>query len=164
MKGPFSIRQLSKDDKEQVTELSKKRDNLNYDIEFFLNEDSNLSIHDLENIEDIIGAVGVFDKDRLVATASMGYTVDEDECYKDLLLENDDPRILSNVYVIPEYRNNGIAQHLIKALLENTTNTVFLYFMEDSLISFYEKLNFARLPKTHLGDNVMFLDRRVEGV
>lgn len=61
-----------------------------------------------------------------------------------------DSWLLSSVYIDGEQRKKGYARELLKTILPNYNEVVFLTVLYDGLIGFYEKFGFR-----HIGDNCM---------
>lgn len=159
------IRKISSEDRGRVEDFLSHRGAPDPDLDFFLENsfDNNNLEDDLYDIEDYIGTVGAFSEDSLIAVVTVGYSDDEADEYREVLISNDDPRILSNLYVIPEHRDKGVASCLVKKIVGSTLNTVFLYYLDDSLVSFYEKIGFSRVPVIDEFDhNIMFFDRKIK--
>ena len=80
--------------------------------------------------------------------------VEEHEAYKE-----DSSLLLSDVFILPEYRNHGYGSQMIKESIETRwkmdgeKNTVYLHAMgvtgdlsyDEKLKSFYEKIGFSEL-------------------
>ena len=105
-------------------------------------------------------AWGLFHNDKLIGYCSIGIAddadplVEEHEAYKE-----DSSLLLSDVFVLPEYRNQGYGSQMIKESIETRwkmdgeKNTVYLHAMgvtgdlsyDEKLKSFYEKIGFSEL-------------------
>lgn len=105
-------------------------------------------------------AWGLFHNDKLIGYCSIGIAddadplVEEHEAYKE-----DSSLLLSDVFILPEYRNHGYGSQMIKESIETRwkmdgeKNTVYLHAMgvtgdlsyDEKLKSFYEKIGFSEL-------------------
>ena len=105
-------------------------------------------------------AWGLFHNDKLIGYCSIGIAddadplVEEHEAYKE-----DSSLLLSDVFILPEYRNQGYGSQMIKESIETrwkmdgVKNTVYLHAMgvtgdlsyDEKLKSFYEKIGFSEL-------------------
>lgn len=105
-------------------------------------------------------AWGLFHNDKLIGYCSIGIAddadplVEEHEAYKE-----DSSLLLSDVFILPEYRNQGYGSQMIKESIETRwkmdgeKNTVYLHAMgvtgdlsyDEKLKSFYEKIGFSEL-------------------
>lgn len=103
-----------------------------------------------EMLEDHGYAWGAFLNDILAGYCTLGGSEDYDEL---------DGHVLCDVYVLPLYRNRGIAAHLIQeAISQSISNCdcdtkVFLTILDDGLQRFYKKLGF-----TYTGNGIMVKD------
>lgn len=157
MKNRLTVRKIGKRDK---AETDRIQDNIEAPILYvFLDYEDDRSLEDLMDIRDCEGAVGVFDGDTLLAVATIGGGEEESDQFQHLIPEGDYPKVLSNLYVPSTHRNKGLAKHLVKTILDNTSHTVFLYFLSDDIIPFYESIGFSLVgPASKY--NLMFTDRR----
>lgn len=105
-------------------------------------------------------AWGLFHNDKLIGYCSIGIADDTEplieghEAYKE-----DSSLYLSDVFILPEYRNQGYGSQMIKESIETRwkmdgeKNTVYLHAMgiigdlsyDEKLKSFYEKIGFSEL-------------------
>ena len=105
-------------------------------------------------------AWGLFHNDKLIGYCSIGIAddadplVEEHEAYKE-----DSSLLLSDVFILPEYRKHGYGSQMIKESIETRwkmdgeKNTVYLHAMgvtgdlsyDEKLKSFYEKIGFSEL-------------------
>ena len=105
-------------------------------------------------------AWGIFKDDNLIGYCTIGIAddadplVEEHEAYK-----ADSSLLLSDVFILPEYRNHGYGSQMIKESIETRwkmdgeKNTVYLHAMgvtgdlsyDEKLKSFYEKIGFSEL-------------------
>lgn len=108
-----------------------------------------VSMLDCENY-----AFGVFDKGKLVGYCTLGgadVIADEvGECPG----YNDDSMLLSDVFILPEYRHKGLGRMMIQTLFEKSedakSNLVFIGLLDDALQSFYEPLGFISLKDGYM--------------
>lgn len=105
-------------------------------------------------------AWGLFHNDKLIGYCSIGIADDTEplieghEAYKE-----DSSLYLSDVFILPEYRNQGYGSQMIKESIETRwkmdgeKNTVYLHAMgitgdlpyDEKLKSFYEQIGFSEL-------------------
>lgn len=105
-------------------------------------------------------AWGLFHNDKLIGYCSIGIAddteplIEEHEAYKE-----DSSLYLCDVFILPEYRNQGYGSQMIKESIETRwkmdgeKNTVYLHAMgitgdlpyDEKLKSFYEKIGFSEL-------------------
>ena len=107
-------------------------------------------------------AWGIFDTNKLVGYCSIG---DADDCCE--LIEShpaydiNSSLLLSDVFILPEYRKNGYGSKLINHVIARRTETekasIFLTAMRTELLSFYKKLGFLEVD-----DLVMVKPNRME--
>lgn len=96
-------------------------------------------------------AWGVFKNNTLIGVCSMGGA----DCTDDNDIEShpsytDDSVLLSDVYVIPEFRHKGNGQEFLKTVFEMYQNTyqkqsIFIELLDSSLCKFYETLEFTKI-------------------
>lgn len=111
----------------------------------------------LEDNEDY--AWGLFEGETLVGYCTIGYADDCCEKIEGYRGYTHDSLLLSDVFVLPDYRGHGYGSFLIneavKLRTENDKQLVFLTVMYDRLSHFYEPIGFSSI-----GDGVMVRDER----
>ena len=117
------IRSLNREDYDQVKEIDQ------------------LSFRDVSStIDSPEYAWGIFDEDKLAGYCTIGGAEEIDE---------DDSWLLSDVFIKPEYRNQGYAKQLINEVLDNVSQinkeSVFITILDDRLREFYEDIGFEYL-------------------
>lgn len=89
-------------------------------------------------------AWGIFDGEKLIGYASMGYT---DSCGPTIEFDSYhtvDSRILSSVFILEEYRTKGYASQLVSYVLDQYKDvSIYLTILEDDLDQFYAKFGFV---------------------
>lgn len=133
----FTFRWLTEGDATAVQELDDSGD---FEI---------VSMLDGENY-----AFGVFDKGKLVGYCTLGCAdVIEDEV-GDWPGYCNDSMLLSDVFILPEYRHKGLGRMMIQTLFEKSedakSNLVFIGLLDDALQSFYEPLGFISLKDGYM--------------
>lgn len=102
---------------------------------------------------------GVFRDNKLIGYCSTGYADDVGKIITSYDGYTHDSLLLSDVFILPEYRHNGYATYLINEALRkrnpNNEELVFLMFMYDALKNFYRNIGFR-----YIGENVMVRDFR----
>ena len=157
MNNKLIVRKIGKRDEAETDRIQNNIEApLLYD---FLDYEDDRSLEDLMDIRDCEGAVGVFDGETLIAVATIGGGEEESDQFQHLISEGDYPKVLSNLYVPSAHRNKGLAKYLVKTILDNTSHTVFLYFLSDDIIPFYKSVGFSLVgPESKY--NLMFTDKR----
>ncbi|WP_368191439.1 GNAT family N-acetyltransferase [Blautia sp. 1033sp1_1033st1_G9_1033SCRN_220408] len=116
------------------------------DAVFMLDEKSGNCVSEWLDSTDF--AWGFFKEDQLVGYCTTGYADDCPFSIENHPLHTDDSLLLSNVFILPEYRHQGYGKKMIKEAichrweLDHVQNTVFLTIMYDDLVSFYQKIGF----------------------
>ena len=101
-------------------------------------------------------AWGLFHNDKLIGYCSIGIADDADPLVEE---HEASSLLLSDVFILPEYRNQGYGSQMIKESIETRwkmdgeKNTVYLHAMgitgdlpyDEKLKSFYEKIGFSEL-------------------
>lgn len=111
----------------------------------------------LEDNEDY--AWGLFAEEKLVGYCSIGYADDCGEQIEGYPGYTSDSLLLSDVFVLPEYRGQGFGSFMVneavKLRTEEDKQFVFLTVMYDRLSHFYEKIGFS-----FIGEGSMVRDER----
>jgi len=88
---------------------------------------------------------GIFKDKKLIGYCTLGYA-DIFEEIKTYQGYKDDSILLSDVFVLPHFRGQGVATNLINNAIkkhsETQNNLIFLTLLESGLQYFYRKLNF----------------------
>lgn len=140
----MEIRELTLDDLERVWKLDDASGN-----------SVGQWIEELEAGEKSDYAFGAFVDGELIGYCTIGYADDCADCIDKHPLHNSDSLLLSDVYVLPEYRHQEIATELIsravelKMECEPDSKSIFLTLLYDSLGDFYKKLGFDWVDDTH---------------
>lgn len=98
-------------------------------------------------------AWGIFEGDILAGYCSIGYADDTCSEIEEHPLYDSDSLLLSDVYVVPNYRHQGLADKMVKAAikkrweLDGTEKPVFLVCIADRVAALYEKIGFTRIQK-----------------
>lgn len=123
-----------------LTELDK-------DKVFKLDDASNQNISDSLDSENYVWSI--FKNDALIGCCSLGYA---DFCGTEIESYpgwNSDCLLLSDVFVLPEYRHQGIASKMITDVInqhpESKNNLVFLTVLFPNLKCLYKKLGFKNI-------------------
>lgn len=93
---------------------------------------------------------GLFFGDRLIGYLTIGYA---DACTEEIEehpLHTCDSRLLSDVFLLDEFRGKGLGKILVEHVVRLSEETVFLYYLEDDLELWYASMNFKKI-----GDGVM---------
>ncbi len=99
-------------------------------------------------------AFGLFIDDNLIGYCTIGGAdCDVPDCITKHPAYTDDSLLLSDVYVLPEYRHQNLASELIKRALElkfelEGKQAVYLTLLSDSLEAFYRPLGFEWVDDT----------------
>lgn len=92
-------------------------------------------------------AWGLFYDDKLVGYCSIGYADDCCDAISQYPGWNYNSLLLSDVFILPKYRRNGLGLHIVNEAVgqrtENEKELAFLVAMYDSLRYFYEQAGFA---------------------
>lgn len=92
-------------------------------------------------------AWGLFYDDKLVGYCSIGYADDCGDVISQYPGWNYNSLLLSDVFILPKYRRNGLGLHMVneavKQRTEDERELVFLVAMYDSLRYFYEQARFV---------------------
>lgn len=113
---------------------------------FMLDEKSGNCASEWLDITDF--AWGFFKEDQLVGYCTTGYADDCPFSIENHPLHTDDSLLLSNVFILPEYRHYGYSSKMVTDAIhkrwesDREQNTVFLTVMYDDLVSFYQKIGF----------------------
>lgn len=98
-------------------------------------------------------AWGIFEGDILAGYCSIGYADDTCSEIEEQPLHDSDSLMLSDVYVVPNYRHQGLAEKMVKTAiqkrweLDGTEKPVFLVCVSDRVAALYEKIGFTRIQK-----------------
>ena len=123
-----------------------------------LNEKDSRQVEELDNLSgnnvsfflDSENSFGIFLGDKLVGYLSAGYADDcPDEITNDKYWDMDS-RLISDVFVIPEYRNKGLISKLFDYVLnqkEITEYGVYLSVVNYGLFYLYEKIGFKQISE-----------------
>lgn len=93
-------------------------------------------------------AWGFFKEDQLIGYCTTGYADDCPFSIEDHPLHTCDSILLSNVFILPEFRHHGYGSKMVTNAILNrwesdrVQNAVFLTVMYDDLVSFYQKIGF----------------------
>lgn len=93
-------------------------------------------------------AWGIFKGNQIVGYCTTGCADDCPFSIENHPLHTDDSLLLSDVFILPEYRHQGYGKRMIKEAifhrweLDHVQNTVFLTVMYDDLVSFYQTIGF----------------------
>lgn len=93
---------------------------------------------------------GIFYDHKLIGYLTLGYADECGEPIESHPVRTCDSLMLSNVFVCEEYRGQGLGKKMISQALVNTNESVFLSFLYDELIPYYNSLGFAEI-----GENAM---------
>lgn len=134
----FIVRPLTESDKTQVETLD---------------EESNDYVSQwLEDNEDY--AWGAFLGETLIGYCTTGYADDCCDAIANHPAHTDDSILLSDVFILPEYRHNGYAIQMITDALEfrhksdnNPHEAVFLTVLCDNLKTLYNRLGFSSIDE-----------------
>ena len=104
-------------------------------------------------------AWGLFVNDALIGYCTIGYADDCGEKIEGYRGYTHDSLLLSDVFVLPDYRGQGYGSFLVNEAVKLRTKDdkqlVFLTMMHDQLSHFYESIGFSAI-----GDGVMLRDER----
>lgn len=95
--------------------------------------------------EDSPYAWGLFVNGELAGYCSIGYADDVGDAIEKHPLHNIDSLLLSDVYIVPKFRHQGLAKNLIKSAihkrwnLDKTKEAVFLVCVNDKVEKLYKK-------------------------
>lgn len=103
--------------------------------------------------DDFPFAWGIFDGDILAGYCSIGYADDTCSEIEEQPLYDSDSLLLSDVYVVPNYRHQGLAEKMVKTAikkrweLDGAKKPVFLVCVSDRVAALYEKIGFTKIQK-----------------
>lgn len=103
--------------------------------------------------DDFPFAWGIFDGDVLAGYCSIGYADDTCSEIEEQPLYDSDSLLLSDVYVVPNYRHQGLAEKMVKTAikkrweLDGAEKPVFLVCVSDRVAALYEKIGFTKIQK-----------------
>ena len=91
-------------------------------------------------------AFGIFDDDKLIGYCSVGGADDVSRGISRDIDYNIESLLLSDVYVLPEYRKNGIALKMLTDVMSMRVNSETIYCEPSylSLINLYDKVGFEK--------------------
>lgn len=100
-----------------------------------------------DDVSDSAYAWGVFKDNTLIGYCSTGYADDCRGSIENHEEHDSDSILLSDVYILQEYRHQGVGLKFLKEVLERlgNENAVFLVAQRDSLEKFYRKLDFEKI-------------------
>lgn len=125
----FIVRKLTQVDTSQVERLDEVS---GFDVLEWIESDS----------------FGVFKEDTLVGYCTYGYA----DCYDDILnhhANTSESRMLSNVFVLPEYRKQKLSEKLIIKSRSTFGETIYLTASTFSLGQYYEKIGFIPMDEDY---------------
>lgn len=99
-------------------------------------------------LEDIDYVWGIFDCNKLVGYCSIGYA---DNCGKVIDLykgDNNDALLISDVFILKSYRNNGYGRELLKNVIKKNRDNkqlIFVMLLDKSLSHFYKQIGFVNI-------------------
>lgn len=107
----------------------------------------------IDNDEDeCCSAYGIKLDDKLIGYCTIGYAYGV-ICVN---VDNVDSRLLSDVFVLPEYRHNGYGSKMINEVIKLESDCIihdmYLTYIYDSLQVFYENFGFSHVENS---DNIM---------
>lgn len=116
-----------------------------------LDDESGFSLKDM--LDCACYAWGIFENDILIGYCSLGGADVLDEDDDDSICSDPDydvcaSLLLSDVYVLPEYRHQNFATQMIQNVISKTDQTVYCCPLCLELESFYEKLGFHSLDES----------------
>lgn len=135
MSSEILVRRLNEYDEDIVCEMDAK---------------SGYNVVEWLDSEDL--AWGAFLANHLIGYCTIGYADDMPDAIAHHPAHTSDSLVLSNVFVIPRFRNHGYGLQLIKGAIrkrweaDEEENTVYLEVLYDGLKRFYEKAGFSQIP------------------
>lgn len=135
MQDTYLVRSLTEEDYFQVEQLDK----LSYS-----------NVNDCLNNEDY--AFGIFSQDKLIGYCTLGYA----DGINDVTIENHSSwtncsLLLSDVYILKQYRGKRLATQLINQTFklhpDAVDNSIFLILLRPDLYQFYKKLGFTLIDR-----------------
>lgn len=125
------VRKLNEDDAKQTE---------------FLDELSGNNVCEWLECED--SGYGIFDNNKLIGYCTLNYADDCGDVIENHPDWTNDSRLLSNVYVLKEYRNQGIGKLLINTVLQKAdNNAIFLTVLYPELCEYYKKFGFTEIDE-----------------
>ena len=110
----------------------------------YLDELSGNNVSEWLECED--SGYGIFNDNKLIGYCTLNYADDCDDIIEKHPNWTNDSRLLSNVYILKEYRNQGIGKLLINtALKEADDNSVFLTVLCPELCEYYKYFGFIEI-------------------
>lgn len=95
---------------------------------------------------------GAFLANHLIGYCTIGYADDMPDAIAHHPAHTSDSLVLSNVFMIPRFRNHGYGMQLIKEAIhqrweaDKEENAVYLEVFDDELKYFYQKAGFSQIP------------------
>lgn len=139
MSNKFIVRELTSNDYDQICQMDDKSGN--YMQQWF------------EEPGDEGYGFGMFDGDKLIGYCSIGGADDFDYVAKHPLY-NYNSLLLSDVYILPEYRKGQNGIRLVEEAIklkreyEPEAKSIYLSLLNDDLSNFYSKLGFEWVDDT----------------
>lgn len=121
----ITVRPLTESDEKIVSELDKLSGN---DV---------ASMIDAENY-----AYGIFQKGKLIGYCTFGGADIGDPTFDTHPNYTNEAKLLSDVYIRPDYRRHGYCEKLLNTVLNTDSHTVFLTLLDENLVSLYEQFGF----------------------
>ena len=141
----MEVRRLTLGDLREVKDIDSAEDN-EFELAHIIEDDC------VEEEDESDYVFGAFIDDRLIGYCTIGgadILDDEPAITEDPKYRPDSDLLLSDVYILPEYRHNGYGSRMveeaikIKQELEPDANNIYLTLLDSDLGRFYGKIGFS---------------------
>lgn len=132
MKG-ITVRPLTESDEKSISELDELSGN---DV---------VAMIDAKNY-----AYGIFKDNKLIGYCTFGGADIGDLLFETHPNYTNNSKLLSDVYIHPDYRRHGYCEKLLNTVLNTDNHTVFLTLLDEDLMPLYEQFGFKLYDRSTL--------------